>query len=252
MNLGKNVFLIFLPFHLLGLIGLFYLNQYLLEFFVIWFFVGIIGNGVAGHRYFAHGQFQTSVSVKWLLGFLSTLGAIGPIHYWVIQHKTHHIKADKEGDPHDPRKGLFYTFYTWTFPQGSNEKEYMKERFAKRLAISMSQDNFYLFFQKNHYLIIYIFCLLLLIINPILLTIYALAYCIDFFRLGLVNYFCHGYGYRNHNTTDKSTNNFIIGMLTLGFGWHNNHHANPGKLVLTERWWEIDIEGYIGYLLSKF
>lgn len=251
MKFGKNFILIFVPFHLLGLIGLFYLNQYFIYFLVIWFFIGIIGNGVAGHRYFAHGQFKTSIPIKWILGFLSTLGAIGPIHYWIIQHKTHHIKADKEGDPHDPSRGVFYAFYTWTFPQGANEKEYMKERFAKRLAINMSKDNFYLFFQKHHYTIIYIFCLLLFLIDPILLSLYALAYCIDFLRLGLVNYFCHGYGYRNHNTNDKSTNNFIIGMLTFGFGWHNNHHANPGKLILTERWWEIDIEGYVGYLLSK-
>jgi fatty-acid desaturase len=37
----------------------------------------------------------------------------------------------------------------------------------------------------------------------------------------------------------------------MGFGWHNNHHHNPAKNIVQDRWWEIDIEGYIGYLLSK-
>jgi fatty-acid desaturase len=39
--------------------------------------------------------------------------------------------------------------------------------------------------------------------------------------------------------------------LLLGFGWHNNHHADPKKLILTENWWEIDLEGYMGKILSK-
>lgn len=80
---------------------------------------------------------------------------------------------------------------------------------------------------------------------------YCLAYCIDFLRLGAVNYWCHRSGYRNHETEDATTNNLILGWLGMGFGWHNNHHAQPGKLILTERWWEIDIEGYIGWLLTK-
>jgi len=251
MTYGKNFFLVFLPFHLLGIIGLFYTPTHLLTLLYFWIAIGLIGNGVAAHRYFAHGQFTTSNLIRWLLGFLATLGAIGPVSYWVIQHKTHHLKADKQGDPHNPDNGLWYTFYSWTFPQGSNEEEYMKERFAKRLAVEMARDKFYSFFHRYHYYIIYTFCAVLALIDPVLVCIYALAYCLDFLRLGLVNYVCHRYGYRNHETNDSSTNNIIVGLLSLGFGWHNNHHASPGKLILTEHWWEIDIEGYIGYIFSR-
>lgn len=251
MTFGRNFYLVFLPLHVLGLVGVFAALDHLWTLSAFWIAFGLIGNGVAAHRYFAHGQFQTSRPVHWLLGFLSTLGAIGPITYWVIQHKTHHIKADRADDPHSPRHGLWHTFYAWTFPQGSNQQEYMKERFAKRLAVEMAKDSFYNFFHRYHYAIIYSFCAVLFFINPILVCIYALAYCIDFLRLGLVNYFCHRHGYRNHPTADNSTNNLIVGWLSMGFGWHNNHHASPGKLILTERWWEIDIEGYIGYLFSR-
>ncbi len=251
MKYGKNFFLVFLPFHILGIIGLYFAVDYLWALLALWIAIGLIGNGVAAHRYFAHGQFETSKPIRWILGFLATLGAIGPITYWIIQHKTHHLRADGENDPHGPSNGLWHTFYAWTFPQGSNEADYLKERFAKRLAIEMARDCYYSFFHKHHYTIIYMFCVLLAFIDPVLITIYALAYCLDFLRLGFVNYFCHRYGYRNHETNDRSTNNVVIGLLTLGFGWHNNHHASPGKLILTERWWEIDIEGYIGYLLSR-
>ena len=115
----------------------------------------------------------------------------------------------------------------------------------------MARDTFYNFFHKYHYWIIYTFCIILAVIDPLLVCIYALAYCLDFLRLGTVNYFCHRYGYRNHNTDDQSTNNIVVGLLTLGFGWHNNHHASPGKLILTERWWEIDLISYVIRIVKK-
>lgn len=249
---GNNFWLVFLPFHLLGALGLYFAHNYLLTLFSFWFVIGVIGNGVAAHRYFAHGQFETWQPMKWVLGLLATLGAIGPLTYWVIQHKVHHSRSDKETDPHSPvHNGRWYVFYAWTFLQGSNQEEYLKERFAKRLAVEMMRDPFYVFFFKYHYHIIFAFCVCLLIINPILLPLYCLAYCVDFFRLGLVNYYCHSGGYRNFNTDDNSTNNLLLGWLGMGFGWHNNHHAHPGRLILSERWWEIDIEGYIGKLISK-
>jgi stearoyl-CoA desaturase (delta-9 desaturase) len=80
---------------------------------------------------------------------------------------------------------------------------------------------------------------------------YFVAYAIEMFRIGAVNAACHQWGYRNYNTPDLSRNNIFVGILGMGFGWHNNHHANPGRLILTERWWEIDVEGYIGWGLSK-
>ncbi len=249
---GHNFWLVFLPFHIMGIIGLFFAKDYLLELAVFWLLIGVIGNGVAAHRYFSHGQFKTSNTMRWILGFLSTLGAIGPIGYWVIQHKTHHLMSDKDTDPHSPKhNNWFFVLYSWTFPQGNNQEEYLKDRFAKRLAIRLGRDPFYIFFDRYHYYIIYAFCVILLLINPILLLIYCLAYCLDFLRLGLVNYYCHRDGYRNFDTDDCTTNNLLLGWFGFGFGWHNNHHAHPGQLVLTERWWEIDIEGYIGWTIQK-
>lgn len=249
---GYNFWLIFLPFHILAAVSLFFISDYLIELFLVWFMIGVVGNGVAAHRYFAHGQFETYYPIKWILALLATLGAIGPIPWWVIQHKYHHIHSDLPNDPHSPvNRNWVYVFYYWTFQQGNNEQYYLKERFAKRLMISMSRDPFYKLFYRYHYHIIYTFCIILILINPIYLLIYCLAYSIDFFRLGCINYFCHGHGYRNHDTKDRSTNNLVIGYLTMGFGWHNNHHANPGKLILTENWWEFDVEGIIGYVLSK-
>jgi len=90
----------------------------------------------------------------------------------------------------------------------------------------------------------------------LIFTVFGVAYIIEQIRLGLVNTVTHipdllG-NYINHANvgSDLSQNNWILGLITLGFAWHNNHHANPKQLILTERWWEIDIEGYVGWLFS--
>jgi stearoyl-CoA desaturase (delta-9 desaturase) len=251
-NLSSNFWKLFLPLHILAFFGLFFASKYLFSLLVFWFIIGVIGNGVSAHRYFAHGQFETYTPIRYILATLATLGGIGPISFWTIQHKLHHISSDTLTDPHSPKNmSIWDVFYGWTFPQNSNQNDYLKYRWAKRIMVSQMKDPLFIFFHKYHYKIIYLFCIILYLINPIYVLIYALAYAIDFLRLGMVNYICHSYGYRNHDTSDDSRNNVILGILSMGFGWHNNHHAHPGKLILTEHWWEIDVEGYIGYLLSK-
>jgi stearoyl-CoA desaturase (delta-9 desaturase) len=251
-NFGFNFWALFVPFHILGLLGLFVVNEHWISLLVLWFIIGVVGNGVAAHRYFAHGQFKTWKPVRWLLAFLTTLGGIGPISYWTIQHKAHHLFTDTELDPHSPKhNSMWFVLYAWTFPQGNNQEKYLTHRWAKVLAVRQMRDTMFKFFHAHHYKIIYAFCLILFLINPAWMLMYCLAYCIDFLRLGLVNYFCHRGGYTNHTVNDSSTNNLWLGWLGMGFGWHNNHHASPGKLVLHERWWEIDVEGYIGWILKK-
>jgi stearoyl-CoA desaturase (delta-9 desaturase) len=247
---GKNFWAVFLPLHILGAAGLWFLPEYWTWLLFFWFTVGVVGNGVAGHRYFAHGQFETYTPVRWVLGFLTTLGGVGPATDWRIQHKMHHLRADQYNDPHSPYySSRFDVFYGWYIFQHKG-RGYLTERFARKMAVAQMRDSFYRFFDRNHYRIIFAFCVALAVINYHLLLMYALAVSIDFFRLGAVNWWCHRSGYRNHETPDHSTNNVWLGILGMGFGWHNNHHASPGKLVLTERWWEIDVEGYIGQLLS--
>ena len=44
-----------------------------------------------------------------------------------------------------------------------------------------------------------------------------------------VNSASHIWGYRNYETTDDSRNLWWVGLLAFGEGWHNNHHAFPGR-----------------------
>jgi stearoyl-CoA desaturase (delta-9 desaturase) len=52
-------------------------------------------------------------------------------------------------------------------------------------------------------------------------------------------------GRRRYETTDDSKNSFILSLVTLGEGWHNNHHKHMGTVRQGFYWWEIDITYYL-------
>jgi stearoyl-CoA desaturase (delta-9 desaturase) len=65
-----------------------------------------------------------------------------------------------------------------------------------------------------------------------------------------INSLAHVWGSRRYATRDDSRNNFFLALLTLGEGWHNNHHHFPGSARQGFYWWEIDISYYVLRLMS--
>jgi stearoyl-CoA desaturase (delta-9 desaturase) len=61
----------------------------------------------------------------------------------------------------------------------------------------------------------------------------------------LINSAAHVFGKRRFETNDTSRNNFILAILTLGEGWHNNHHYFPASTRQGFYWWEIDVSFYV-------
>jgi stearoyl-CoA desaturase (delta-9 desaturase) len=56
-----------------------------------------------------------------------------------------------------------------------------------------------------------------------------------------VNSACHQFGYRNVESSDRSTNCWWVALLTFGEGWHNNHHASQASARFGWQWWEVDL-----------
>jgi stearoyl-CoA desaturase (delta-9 desaturase) len=67
----------------------------------------------------------------------------------------------------------------------------------------------------------------------------------------LVNSLAHVSGRRRFETSDTSRNNWFIALLTLGEGWHNNHHNRAHVARQGLKWWEIDVTWYILLALEK-
>jgi stearoyl-CoA desaturase (delta-9 desaturase) len=59
-----------------------------------------------------------------------------------------------------------------------------------------------------------------------------------------INSLAHLLGRRRYETGDNSRNSLILALITLGEGWHNNHHRYMNAARQGFYWWEIDISYY--------
>jgi stearoyl-CoA desaturase (delta-9 desaturase) len=107
-------------------------------------------------------------------------------------------------------------------------------------------------FTYDYYtLVIIVFALLLLAIDPVLPLCYSIAAVSALFAMGFVNTVGHTTvptTYRNHQTQDQSSNSYLAVLVGE---WHNNHHAHPQQWNQRERWWEVDYAAQFIRLIKK-
>ncbi|MFK7789575.1 MAG: fatty acid desaturase, partial [Phycisphaeraceae bacterium] len=65
-----------------------------------------------------------------------------------------------------------------------------------------------------------------------------------------INSLSHKFGSQRYKTGDDSRNNFWLALLTLGEGWHNNHHHYQSSVKQGFYWYEIDITYYTLRMMS--
>lgn len=221
--------------------------------FASWFLLGPVGIGVGFHKLFSHRQFETYKPIEYTIALLGTLASYAPILYFASQHQHHHANADGSKDVQaGTQHGVIESFWTWRLKTSCLRAVSLKNYPVKRMA----QDKFLMFLNNNFVYIIWITVFMLLLIDyNLLLSLFLLPVLIEELLLNSVNTVCHfknaPFNYRNYETEDSSSNNIILGLLTLGRGWHNNHHANSKDVLNWNRWWELDIEGLVSRVLSK-
>lgn len=198
--------------------------------------------GITGgfHRYFAHRSYKTSRAMQFMLAFLGT-SAIqkGPL-WWAGTHRLHHRYSDQPGDPHSPRVSFWHSHQGWIFePQWSETRIEEIRDFAKFPEL--------VWLNQWH------------VVPPILLAFFC--YAVGGFS-GLVwgtvistvlcwhatysiNSLSHRWGRTRFETGDDSKNNVFLALLTLGEGWHNNHHRFMNSTRQGFYWWEVDITYYV-------
>ena len=79
---------------------------------------------------------------------------------------------------------------------------------------------------------------------------FVLSTTILFHATASINSVAHLVGNKRYETGDESRNNFLLALITLGEGWHNNHHKHMGCTRQGFYWWEIDITFYVLKFLS--
>lgn len=97
--------------------------------------MGVFGAfGITGgaHRLWAHKAYKAKVPLRIILMILQTLAFQNSIYEWVRDHRVHHKYTDTNADPHNSKRGFFFSHMGWLLCKKHNDVK------TKGAAIDMS------------------------------------------------------------------------------------------------------------------
>lgn len=219
---------------------------------------GLLGINIAYHRLLAHRGFKCPKWFEHALVVIAICCVEDTPARWVAVHRRHHEHPDDQSDPHSPLAGFFWGHIGWLlFKNPELSRLGIYDRYAKDIL----KDRFYVALERNYWqLKIIIIQWGVFFTGGFLVELLlggSMASAIQFgtsiliwgvfvrtvfvwHQTWTVNSVTHLWGYRNYATDEASRNNFVIGYLAHGEGWHNNHHADPHSARHGHRWWEFD------------
>ena len=206
------------------------------------------------HRYFCHKSYKASRPVQFLFAFLGLLCVQRGALWWAATHRHHHAHSDEEVDVHSPRqKGFLWAHIGWMTSSRNFPTDYSRIPDLAKFPELVFLNRFDL-------------------IGPLLVALltYGLGAMLQAFAPGLhtsgpqmlvwggfistvllfhgtccINSMAHVWGKPRYDTGDDSRNSFLLALITLGEGWHNNHHRYQSSARQGFYWWEIDITYYV-------
>jgi fatty-acid desaturase len=220
-------------------------------------FTGMIGVTLGYHRQLTHGSFMTYRPVRWFLAWAGGMSGEGSALTWVANHRKHHAHSDKEGDPHSPRHGKWWSHMLWFMP---NFGQKWHDELTQRYAPDLLKDPVMVFLHKTFLLWHIVTGVVLFAIGSYWNTYTGISFLVWglFVRMvyvlhvtWCVNSATHLWGYRNYETTDDSRNLWWVAALAFGEGWHNNHHAYQRMARHGHRWWEFDMTYWVIWSMEK-
>ena len=212
------------------------------------------------HRYFSHRTFKTSRTMQFIMAFIGNSSAQRGALHWGSHHRDHHRFSDQPEDPHSPaRHGFWISHMLWFSKRENSTAQSRKLKDFARFPELMFIDRF-------DFIAPVVLGLALLALGkflhrfaPGLHTSGAQMVIWGFFVSTIalyhgtfsINSFGHVLGRKRFETGDDSKNSLILALITLGEGWHNNHHHYANSVRQGFRWYEIDISYYILWGMSK-
>jgi fatty-acid desaturase len=209
---------------------------------IMYFVTECLGITLGFHRLMSHRSFKTH---KWVERTLATFGVLtvqrSPLE-WVAHHRVHHAFSDQEQDPHNSRRGFWWSHILWILKSDERLDEYNA---LKPYARDIANDWYMnlLFSKWSHTGLQVAMGMILLAIGGWGMVFWGiflrlvLGYHFTFF----INSVSHKFGYRTYETGDDSRNCWWAAIVTFGEGWHNNHHKFQSIARAGHQWWEVDV-----------
>jgi stearoyl-CoA desaturase (delta-9 desaturase) len=192
------------------------------------------------HRYFSHRSFKTSRVFQFILALLGTTAMQNGPLWWASWHRRHHRYSDTPDDAHSPAMtGFWHAHIGWIIDGSHDDPDLANVRDLARFPELRFLDR-----HKWLPIVGYAFVCFGIAGLPGVVWGFCVATILVLHATMLINSLAHVWGTRPYPTGDQSRNNALLALLTLGEGWHNNHHHAMTSARQGFRWWEIDVTYY--------
>ncbi len=211
------------------------------------------------HRYFSHRTFRTSRFMQFIFAAWGNTSVQRGALWWASVHRHHHRHSDEEVDAHSPvQHGFLWGHIGWMTSSKNFPTDYKAVRDLAQFPELVFLNRFDMIVPSIFGVALWGFGALLNWLWPALGTSGAQIFVWGFFVSTCVllhgtlfiNSLAHVWGKRRFETTDDSRNNFWLALITMGEGWHNNHHRFMGSTRQGFFWWEVDVTYYLLKMMS--
>ena len=251
----------FIGLHVAALVGLWFVGFSWFAFWTALVLYAVRMFAITGfyHRYFSHKTFKTSRPVQFLFALVGAASVQrGPL-WWAAHHRNHHRHSDTELDVHSPvTKSFFVSHMGWFLTKAGFRTDRNVIKDLMQFPELRLLDRFDVFVPVALAVALFLLGGWLETHRPdygtsaaqLLIWGFFVSTVVLFHATVTINSLAHVWGKRRYATRDDSRNNLWLALLTLGEGWHNNHHHYPASTRQGFYWWEIDITYYLLKLLS--
>ncbi|XP_060524772.1 acyl-CoA Delta-9 desaturase-like [Cylas formicarius] len=231
----KNVF-IFIMLHSFMLYGMYLLSKVswttIIFTYLYTMFAGF-GITAGAHRLWAHRTYKANFPLRLFLMLAQSAALQNDIHEWVRDHRVHHKFTDTDADPHNAKRGFFFSHIGWLMVKKH------RDVIEKGKTVDMSDviaDPLVRFQIKYYVPLIITLCFLLPSVVPWYFwgedgwrsfVVCVMRYTVSLNGTWLVNSAAHIYGMKPYDKSIKPTENRFVSFMAFGEGWHNYHHVFP-------------------------
>jgi stearoyl-CoA desaturase (delta-9 desaturase) len=208
--------------------------------------VRMFGVTAGYHRFFSHRAFAAGRRMQLVLAVLAQSTAQKSVLWWAAKHRHHHRHADTLEDVHSPRHaGFAYSHLGWIFARKHDQADLS-------VVPDLTRWPELVWLHRHEHVPALALALLSLAIAgwPGLVVGFVWSTVLVYHATFAINSLAHVRGSRRYVTGDDSRNNWLLAILTMGEGWHNNHHAFQSSARQGFRWWEVDMTFYILKVLA--
>jgi stearoyl-CoA desaturase (delta-9 desaturase) len=211
----------------------------------LWFFgsyfLRMFGVTAGYHRYFSHRAYRLNRFWQFCMAFLAQTSGQKGILWWAAHHRDHHKYSDRLEDLHSPvNDGFWWSHLGWILSVDYDNYD------PKRVA-DFGRFPELRWLNRWHLVPTIVYGAAILLIGG--WSAFVWGFLVSTVALWhgtfVINSLSHIWGTKRFATKDESRNNFWLALVTLGEGWHNNHHHYMSSVRQGIRWWEIDVTFYV-------